>query len=268
MSTNPDKLTDEQLATMDETLQHLFAHVLAQLPALTETIPTIANDAIDVRTVLSAIAQSSPHKDADQILAAASSEYEKLIGNLRLCRDRVRILMDMGNEILDYCTSITSLLSPEHVTAEERAIVVEATALLGSLKMGRNLTWSAGVLNFSEAIRGLDRAQGVILNKKTRAGSVTAVIKAGLGDVIGEVIPGFGALVAIGKAATPPVDKQIDALSAALGTLKVIFLFREIAESQNARCNFAISILDDAVASETKALREMKEILSPLREPP
>jgi len=267
MTTKPDKLTDEQLAAMDETLEHLFAHVLAQLPALTESIPAIVNDAIDVRTVLSAIAQSSPHNDADQMLAVASSEYEKLIDNLRLCRDRVRVLMDMGHEILDYSTSITNLLSPEQVTAEEKARIVEAAALLAGLKMGRNLTWSAGVLNFSEAVRGLDKAQGVLLNKTTRAGSVTAVIKAGLGDVIGGVIPGFSALVAIGKAATPPVDKQIDALSAALGTLKAIFLFREIAESQNVRCELAISILDDAVASEAKALSEMQEILGPLRKP-
>ena len=252
---------------MDETLHHLFKHALAQLPALTETIPSIANDSIDVRTILSAIAQSSPHKDSDEILESASAEYEKLIDNLMLCRDRVRVLMDMGSQIIDYSAPITSSFTPEHVTEDEKAVIVEATALLKTLNMERNLTWSAGVLNFSEAIRGLDKAQGVILNRKSRADSITAVIKAGLADGIGEAIPGFGALVAIARAATPPVDKQIDALSAALGTLKAVFLFREIAAAQNVRCEVALSIFSHAVARETNALSEMKEVLRPLQEP-
>jgi hypothetical protein len=91
MSAAPeDHLTEEQFAKLGETLQQLFNHVIAQLPALTGTIPAIANDSIDVRTVLSAVAQSSPHKDSDQILKDSSAEYEKLFDGLSLCRDRVK----------------------------------------------------------------------------------------------------------------------------------------------------------------------------------
>jgi hypothetical protein len=172
--------------------------------------------------------------------------------------------MQRPREITEYSMSVTKSLVPSEITPEAKEIIADVTSLLMTLKMERNLTWSAGVLNFSEALRGLDKAQAAILNKSSRAGSITALIKAGLSDGLGIGIPVLGSMIALAKMATPPVDKQIDALSAALGTLKALFVFKEIAELQNARCALALSIFDSAIAREKAALVEMKKILQPL----
>lgn len=257
-------ITTEQWQVMQQSVRQIYEDALSQAPEMTLLAEGIKDDAIDVNDILSATARNSEHADSDLILGEASSGYHNLISAIHKCTSCLSALIETQSEAIEYLSALPLRKRREEFTKAEISTLLKAADLAQSLQTTRMLSVGVGLLNFYESVKALDRAQATILRKGTRLDQIKSsgkgLIKAGLTDGAGSVVPFLGTLIAIAEAATPNTDKQIEALSSALGTLKALFIFKDITQSEQPRCEFALQVFETTLVEERDIFEQLRHL--------
>jgi hypothetical protein len=260
-------MTPEELEAAQQVLALLFDKVLSEVPEILELAGAVRSEAIDVRVLLTSLVDGSRQSKAQAIWKTVSENYEKLNDKIQECTSAGAQLLRMYDDN-DYRGKIERhrLGVKQDQAAKALARAQGALAYLKTHKMGRQLTWSGCFINLFNMLRGLDRAQAVLLKRKPRseglAESFWKITKGAASDGASTIVPFLGTLVAMADAQTPEIDKQLDALSKASEALDVVFKFDEIVLEHIRAGESTLALFYHALEDEARMSKQFSETLA------